>query len=201
MFSRLFNVVHFLSVFILTLLAAVGVLYMMGVYDKPIHPTIIEIEEVEKEPEISFTKAHKDISEVIVNYTNLDEDTAIRYAKHISDASKTFGVNVGIITGMMIAESTGRWDASSGIADGLMQVRWDIHGPNIKKAFSKIKNKADFMKPRNNIHVGVWIFSYYLRSCNGDYKKALQKYSGGANSGYYERIFRISKQVSGGLEG
>jgi len=123
-------------------------------------------------------------------------ETLLKYSKHIQDASKRFNIPTGVIAGLMVAESSGIWTASSGVADGLMQVRWDIHGQNIQKAFSKIKTKDDFMKPRNNIMVGTWLLKCMLDYHNGDMKKALQRYSGGAPGHYYKKINEVRNDIT-----
>ncbi len=174
--------------------------YRVPVEIKIIKPTVLDTEDMEEGEEITI---HTDTGTLILAdilrehcSASVDMETLLKYSEYIQEASDTFNIPIGLIAGLMVAESSGVWSASSGIADGLMQVRWDIHGQNIQKAFSHIKNKDDFMKPRNNIMVGTWLLKCMADHHNGDLQKALQRYSGGAPSHYYRKINKIRSDIS-----
>lgn len=67
-----------------------------------------------------------------------------------------------------------------------MQVRWKIWGPTLRKE-GIAKRRADLFDPEKNIKAGRYILTHYLRKHDGDLRKALASYSGGAR-GYYEKV-------------
>jgi soluble lytic murein transglycosylase-like protein len=118
----------------------------------------------------------------------LDQTIAASYASHVLEASESFGIHPFMIASIIIRESTVKPNARSRYAYGLMQINWKAHRNGLKKAFSQIQTLEDLLKPRNNILAGTWIFSWYLKSSNGDIKKALAKYLGRTGSKYINRV-------------
>lgn len=125
----------------------------------------------------------------------LSPATAQEYGNHVVEAAKRFGVPVSLLCGIMIMESGGNKMArSSANCVGLMQINYAVHDKAILKAFGHITNEAEVMIPRNNIMVGAWIFSNYLKSENGNVSGALQRYLGGPSASYVARVLQFRKQ-------
>lgn len=67
-----------------------------------------------------------------------------------------------------------------------MQVRYSVWKDELKKR-GIIKTKQDLFSKKKNIEAGTFILNHYLLKNNNDLRKALHKYSGGANN-YYEKV-------------
>lgn len=84
---------------------------------------------------------------------------------------------------------------------GLMQVKpstleWvNLRLKTYKKKTFKLNDLYDV---KINIHIGVWVFSYYLTEEDFNIKKALQRYSGNADN-YAERVLKRYKVYGGEL--
>jgi soluble lytic murein transglycosylase-like protein len=118
---------------------------------------------------------------------NLAAEKAERYASHVLDAGKLFGVDPLVLASILVRESRANASAKNRSNIGLMQVNWKAHEKNLPKAFPGIRSVRDLFDPRNNILAGAWIFSCYHRSAGGDLAKSLKKYVGGG-SGYVEKV-------------
>ena len=100
--------------------------------------------------------------------------------------------NISIITPQLInaiikVESNFNHKAiSKKKAYGLMQVRYSVWKDELKKR-GIIKTKQDLFSKKKNIEAGTFILNHYLLKNNNDLRKALHKYSGGANN-YYEKV-------------
>jgi soluble lytic murein transglycosylase-like protein len=94
-----------------------------------------------------------------------------KYDKHIEEASKTFGVDKGIIKSIILAESAGNHKAvSNAKAKGLMQLMDSTATEmGVKNVFN----------PRENIFGGTKYFAQMLRQYGGDLKLALAAYNAG----------------------
>jgi len=146
----------------------------------------------EKAKEEEFCVSSAKIQVIVSAFTRvnraLDQATAALYATHVIEASENFGVHPFMIASIIIRESTVKPNARSRYAYGLMQINWKAHRKGLKKAFSDIRTLEDMIKPRNNIMAGTWIFSWYLKSSNGDINKALAKYLGRTGKKYINRV-------------
>jgi soluble lytic murein transglycosylase-like protein len=102
-------------------------------------------------------------------------------------ASKANDIEPALILGIIKVESNFKPNArnQSG-ATGLMQVLLPMHNhrfDNPKRAVALAKD------PENNIEVGTEILSEFLNKHNGNTRKALISYSGGATN-YYQKVYR-----------
>lgn len=114
---------------------------------------------------------------------------ALEYAGYVIEACDKYGINdPALIAGMIVKESRVRPRARSRYAYGLMQIYWKVHRKSIARTFPWIKNTESLMSPRNNILVGTWIFSNYLKSAGGNVEKALHRYLGANSSRYVSKI-------------
>ncbi|MCF4150608.1 transglycosylase SLT domain-containing protein [Dethiosulfovibrio sp. F2B] len=114
---------------------------------------------------------------------------ALEYAGYVIEACDKYGINdPTLIAGMIVKESRVRPRARSRYAYGLMQIYWKVHRKSIARTFPWIKNTESLMSPRNNILVGTWIFSNYLKSAGGNVEKALHRYLGASSSRYVSKI-------------
>ena len=125
---------------------------------------------------------------------DLSEKTKELYAKHIIGVSKKFGLNPALVTGVVIAESTGRSaSVSHAGARGLMQVMWSVHGKSLNKKFG-YKSAHDLLVPEKGLTAGCWILKGYMERSRGNIKKALSSYLGTSKSGYYyNKIMKWAK--------
>ena len=97
-----------------------------------------------------------------------------------------------LINAIIRVESSGDPRAVSKCgAQGLMQVRWKIWGPTLRKE-GIAKRKADLFDPETNVRAGRYILAHYLRKHRGDLRKALHAYSGGAR-GYYRKVMEAQR--------
>ena len=126
--------------------------------------------------------------------SGLPEETRKLYADHIVKVSKIFGLNPALVTGIVIAESTGKTSSVSGAgAQGLMQVMWSVHGKSLNKKFG-YKSARDLQHPEKGLTAGCWILKGYLERRNNDIRKALSAYLGTARSAaYYNKIMKWAK--------
>lgn len=128
--------------------------------------------------------------------SSLSADLCEKYASAIVEAGKKTGVEPGLITGIILAESTGRHVAKSNAgAAGLMQVMWSVWGRVLPLHFPEIKSRDDLFDPHKNIKAGTWIIKGYLNKSGGDVKHALSRYRGGHSSAYYKKIMKYAKEV------
>lgn len=118
---------------------------------------------------------------------NLGAEKAERYASHVLDAGKLFGVDPLVLASILVRESRANASAKNRSNIGLMQVNWKAHEKNLPRAFPEIRTVKDLFDPRNNILAGAWIFSCYHKSSGGDLAKSLKKYVGGG-TGYVEKV-------------
>ena len=129
---------------------------------------------------------------------NLGAEKAERYADHVLDAGRLFGVDPLIVASILVRESRVNASAKNRSNIGLMQVNWKAHEKNLPRAFPDIRNVKDLFDPKNNILAGAWIFSCYHRSSGGDLAKSLKKYVGG-NSGYVEKVLSAYRTLRNDL--
>ena len=76
---------------------------------------------------------------------------------------------------------------SSAGAIGLSQIMYNYHGKALIEA-KIIKEKRDLYNVADSIKAGSFILNGFLKQTNGDLSKALEKYLGGANTWYVNRI-------------
>ena len=128
--------------------------------------------------------------------SSLPEETRNLYANYIIKVSKMFGLNPAFVTGVVIAESTGKTSSVSGAgAQGLMQVMWSVHGKSLNKKFG-YKSARDLQHPEKGLTAGCWILKGYLERRNNDIRKALSAYLGTARSAaYYNKIMKWAKMA------
>jgi hypothetical protein len=131
---------------------------------------------------------------------SMDIPTASNYASHVLEAAGEFGIHPFMIASIIIRESTVRQNARSRYAYGLMQINWKAHRKGLTKAFSTIRTLDDLLQPRNNIFAGTYIFSWYLRSSDGDMDKALSKYLGRTGKKYVSRVMSGYRDMIKDLE-
>ncbi len=125
----------------------------------------------------------------------LSYNRAMEYASYVIEAARRYSVDPALIAGLVIRESRGRANARSKYAVGLMQIYWRVHRKSIRAQFPHIQTQADVMKPRNNVFVGTWLFSGYLRASQGDVKKALSRYLGAKNDRYISQVQGYRQQI------
>jgi soluble lytic murein transglycosylase-like protein len=125
----------------------------------------------------------------------LSEKEAYDYAVLIIQTSDKFKQNPFVIAAMIVNESSARHDAVSRGGDyGLMQVRWRVHRKTIRKKYPHIAEAKDILNPRNNLTVGVEIFSNYRARVDNDLRQALLTYSAG-NSRLADKIFAVLSKL------
>jgi soluble lytic murein transglycosylase-like protein len=134
----------------------------------------------------------KSIAAVLRQYNKrLSEEKAYEYAVLIIQTSDKFKQNPFVITAMVVNESSARHDAVSRGGDyGLMQVRWRVHQKTIRKKYPHIARAKDMLNPRDNLLVGVEIFSNYRERANQNLHDALLFYSAG-NRRLARKIFAV----------
>ena len=127
---------------------------------------------------------------------NVSEEKRTEYAEYVYDASNKFGVNPKIAAALLIVESTVKERAvSKAGAVGLMQINWKAHRKSIGKAFGHIKTKEDLMRPKNNIDVGIWLFSNFVRMNNNNVEKGLHRYLGTKSSSYVKKVMTWREHI------
>ena len=134
----------------------------------------------------------KSIAALLRQYNKkLNEEKAYEYAVLIIQTSDKFKQNPFVITAMVVNESSARHDAVSRGGDyGLMQVRWKVHQKAIRKKYPHIAKAKDMLNPRNNLLVGVEIFSNYRERANQNLHGALLSYSAG-NRRLAQKVFTV----------
>jgi soluble lytic murein transglycosylase-like protein len=134
----------------------------------------------------------KSIAAVLRQYNRkLSEEKAYEYAVLIIQTSDKFKQNPFVITAMVVNESSARHDAVSRGGDyGLMQVRWRVHQKAIRKKYPHIAKAKDMLNPRDNLLVGVEIFSNYRDRADQDLHDALLFYSAG-NRRLARKVFAV----------
>lgn len=116
---------------------------------------------------------------------------ALKYARYVVDSSRKMGIkDPMLVAGIIVKESRVKPNAKSRYAYGLMQVYWKVHRKSIRKKFPHIKTTRDLLKPENNILVGCWIFSGYLKRSRGDVNKALARYLGVKSTRYNSGVLK-----------
>lgn len=155
------------------------------------------MEEEEKQKEEDILQKCLEIKRQVMAQTftsvnsRLDDTSALKFAEYAMEAGGTFGIDPFLVASIMIKESHVKYKARSGRgAYGLMQINWKVHSRNIRKTFSQIKTLSDLIQPRNNILVGTYIFSCYLKSANGDVSKALSRYLGASGTRYRASVMK-----------
>lgn len=113
----------------------------------------------------------------------------MEYAGYIIESCDQVGIDdPALIAAIVVKESTVRPNARSRYAYGLMQVNWNVHKKSIARKFPWIRTLNDLLVPRNNILVGTWIFSNYLKDNDGNTEKALYRYLGRSGNRYVRQI-------------
>ncbi|MDR2174779.1 MAG: lytic transglycosylase domain-containing protein [Synergistaceae bacterium] len=138
----------------------------------------------------------KSIAALLRQYNKkLSEEKAYEYAVLIIQTSDRFKQNPFVITAMVVNESSARHDAVSRGGDyGLMQVRWKVHQKAIRKKYPHIARANDMLNPRDNLQVGVEIFSNYRERADQDLHGALLSYSAG-NRRLAQKIFAVFEKL------
>jgi soluble lytic murein transglycosylase-like protein len=128
---------------------------------------------------INYLKAHWKTPEELAQ-------TVVRTA---IQQSQSTGLPVTLILAVIAKESSFRPTVESSYgAQGLMQVVPRFHAEKLEG-----RPEGALLNPEHNIEVGSWVLVEYLDKAKGDARKALRKYSGGANA-YYERVMRYQAQ-------
>lgn len=143
------------------------------------------------DPHMSY-KIQRDTASYILRYYNnrIPPATAGKYAESIMEASSRYSIDPSLITAIIIKESTGKANARSRYAVGLMQVYWKINRKAITAQFPHIRSEKALMEPSNNIMVGTWLFSRYLARAGGDERRALKRYLGSNSDRYAGRVMK-----------
>jgi soluble lytic murein transglycosylase-like protein len=138
----------------------------------------------------------KSIAALLRQYNKkLSEEKAYEYAVLIIQTSDKFKQNPFVITAMVVSESSARHDViSSGGDYGLMQVRWRVHQKTIRKKYPHIAQAQDMLNPKNNLLVGVEIFTGYRERADQDLQGALLSYSAG-NRRLAQKVFTVSDKL------
>lgn len=101
-----------------------------------------------------------------------------------------YGVSYEVMLGLMYAESSFNFNASSGVAHGICQIHY------CHESYAKSIGIDNYKEPAGNILLGVKFMSGNLKSQNGDYHKALICYnygSGGAQKHCFSKgIYQTS---------
>lgn len=123
-----------------------------------------------------------------------------KYKESILKWSSKFGVDPGIVVGMICQESGGNPHAYNGYAKGLMQIEHVHWGQSIKMEFADgtsenhVINEARLYDPDYNIMIGCWEFSTQMKATYGNPLVAIQGY----NYGYGGIRRCIGYHVKGG---
>lgn len=147
--------------------------------------------------EVKSSKMVTVISSYIVRCNpRINPSVAKNLAKYILIAGKTFNIHPYMVTAIIRKESTFKSTSTSNAgAIGLMQVMWSVHRSNIKRAFGDIETVDHMYEPYNNIMVGTWMYSWYLKNNGGSHYKALQRYLGGSSSSYPNTVLQYYNEL------
>ena len=77
---------------------------------------------------------------------------------------------------------------------GLMQVRWRVHERRIRNKYPHIEKARDILNPRDNLLIGIEIFSTYHATAKQDLRGALLFYSAG-NRRMADKVFSLRSQL------
>ena len=110
-------------------------------------------------------------------FVQYDVPLSYEWQVYTYNLCKEYGVSYEVMLGLMYAESTFRFNASSGVAHGICQIH------QCHESYAKSIGISNYKEPEGNIKLGVMFMSGNLKAQNGDYHKALICYnygSGGA---------------------
>jgi soluble lytic murein transglycosylase-like protein len=134
----------------------------------------------------------KSIAALLRHYNKkLSEDEAYDYAVFIMQTCEKFELDPFVIAAMVVLESSARSDAVSRGGDyGLMQVRWRVHQKKIRNKYPHIEKAKDMLNPKDNLLVGIEIFSTYYATAKQDVRGALMYYTAG-NKRHADKVFAL----------
>lgn len=90
-----------------------------------------------------------------------------------------YGIDYAVVVAMIERESGYKWDASSGIAHGYMQVVPEWHQERMQKL-----GVTDLLNPYGSILTGMDYLDELVEKYGGDYGKALTAYNWGPTGAY-----------------
>ena len=141
----------------------------------------------EQEKKGIYTAPPATASEGFIYY---DVPLSYEWQVYTYNLCKEYGVSYEVMLGLMYAESSFRFNASSGVAHGICQIH-QCHA-----SYAKSIGISNYKEPEGNIKLGVMFMSGNLKSQNGDYHKALICYnygSGGAQKHCFSKgIYQTS---------
>lgn len=128
-------------------------------------------------------------------FVQYDVPLSYEWQVYTYNLCQKYNVSYEVMLGLMYAESTFRFNCSSGVAFGICQIHY------CHEEYAKSIGIKNYKEPEGNILLGVKFLSGHLKAQNGDYHKALICYnygSGGAkkycfNKGIYQTAY--SKKV------
>ena len=168
---------------------------------KPLMPVIPVLQDLSVQAENN--EAHrinearrKTIAALLRRYNRkLGDKEAYDYANLIIQTCDKFGQDPFVIAALVVSESSARSDVVSRGGDyGLMQVRWRVHEKKIRNKYPHIAKAKDILNPKDNLMVGVEIFSTYHATAKQDVRGALMFYSAG-NKRMTDKVFALRSQL------
>ena len=131
------------------------------------------------------------ITEYLASKYKKEADTVRAYVEFaFEESNKHPDVSPELVLAIIQKESSLNKEAESFYgAQGLMQVVPRFHS-------DKLGEKESLYDARVNIRVGTQILQEYLSSAGGDLRRALKKYSGGAQ-GYYDKVVKEQERLQG----
>lgn len=126
---------------------------------------------------------------IVKKYPGLSEQVVDKIATNVNKLAKKHEISFSLIVGLIEAESSFNPKARYKGNVGLMQISYSTW----KKHFG-IEHINHLYKIEYNIDLGLRILKRYLRKSNGDVKRALVRYNGGANKTYVQKVFRFKEK-------
>ena len=162
----------------------------------PLMPALPDLPAEKNEAHKINEAKRRSIAALLRQYNKkLSDKDAYDYAILIIQASEKFGQNPFVIAALVVSESSARSDAVSRGGDyGLMQVRWRVHEKKIRNKYPHIAKANDMLIPKNNLLVGIEIFSTYHATAKHDIRGALMYYSAG-NKNLADKVVTLVAQL------
>lgn len=171
-------------------------LALAGIFDTAEAISIFGRKKPAKTSTTSNTQTAKNIVSLFTEKNpKLSKSTAENYASIILEAAKKYNQDPYIIAAIIVHESTVNNKAVSKGGDyGLMQIRWKVHAPDIKKEYPKVKNASGLFDARTNIFYGTKIFASGMAKVNNDVRKGILRYSAG-NSKLADKVIATANST------
>ena len=149
-----------------------------------------QIAELKEFPKDAIKKTRDKVAHYIKhNYKKVPDTVVYKIADEMLDLSNKEGVPVPILIGIISVESNfNPSSASTKLARGLMQVRWNVWKTDLKKNL-KLENQFDLHNIKEGMQAGIYVFKHYMKKNNGDISIALYNYVG-KDRNYVAKVYK-----------